>query len=173
MSGIKITPEITGTNHISYLIRKHDVINKTHEEVNLVERENDARLAIDSLAAYLTKEMANEWTKVYREDVGNNKIVISTQALGYIANGFITESCIIDYIPLSFVSVEKGRFEKESVIPVPPPLPPAEQIARNEGCVVRCVFEAPVDEYEDELESEDESGDDSSEDDYDDDSDDY
>lgn len=131
MNEIRITPEVNSTSKIAYLIRRCDVVGNQTEEVNLVERESDARLAIDSFAAALIKEITNEWTKVYREDENDRKIILSTQSIGYIMNGSITPTFIIDYIPLGYVSVSRGRFEKESIIPSPPPLPPFEAIPRR------------------------------------------
>lgn len=166
LSGTKITPEILSTDCTAYLIRNNK------EEVSLVERESDARLAIDSFAAAIVKELTNEYTKVYREDVNENKVIISTQALGYIMNGSIVEHSVIDYIPLNFVIIEKGRYEKEpeQIIPNPPPLPPFEAIATRpetfritplRNCIVKRVSVKYDSEeevtYEDELSDNDES----------------
>lgn len=129
---ITLTPEITGTERVSYLIRTLNKVTGEIDSISLVDNERDAQLAIDSFAAAITKELTNEWTEVFRKDVdAKNKIILLTQTKGYLYNGSINENIIIDYIPVSYISVNKGRFERDTqiVIPIPPPLPKFEKIA--------------------------------------------
>jgi hypothetical protein len=89
-------------------------------EMFLVTNESEAVLAIDSLASAHQKELANEWTKVYREDLNDGKkVVISTRQLGRIVDGSIIVDTILDCIKVPIAHVIKPRLEKSAVdIPI-------------------------------------------------------
>jgi|688.fasta_scaffold03339_19 hypothetical protein len=121
MSFIRLTPEVHMRSEILYLVR----VDK--EEVCFCETEKEAILVIDSLAAAVQKEMTNEFVKVYREDIRNGeKVILSTQSLGYFMNGIISPSKTFDYVPVSQAKYIKGRheiikseFEISNFIPFP------------------------------------------------------
>ncbi len=101
---ITITPEVTVDDKILYLIRMDK------EEMIFVNTEHEAQLVIDSIAAAESKRLKDKWTKVFRQDLEiEQKIVLSTQALGVMMNGAITKVCTIDYIPVGHAILTKGR----------------------------------------------------------------
>lgn len=116
-----ITPEIKMDTVLSYLIRSNGT------ELFNVDTEHEAKLAIDSIAATETKRLTNEWVKVFKEELNDGKkIILSTQSLGRVFNGVMTQESVIDYIPIGHAVLVKGRHElldKILNIPVPPPMP--------------------------------------------------
>lgn len=121
MSTIKLTPEVHMNSHVLYLVRADK------EEVCFCKTEKEAVLVIDSLAAAVQKEMTDEYTKVYREDVREGeKVILSTQALGFLINGGIHQAKVFDYVPVSQALYVKGRHflpEKEDTPPEFIPFP--------------------------------------------------
>ena len=112
MTDIKnLTPEIMLDDTVLYLIRAIHGTKK--DEVMFVGAKNEAKLAVDSLAAERCKELEDEWTKVFRQDLDKGrKVVISTQSLGrLLPNGSITEIEVIDYIRVPHGVIQKGRHE--------------------------------------------------------------
>lgn len=106
MSFIKITSEVHMNSNLLYLVR----VDK--EEVCFCDSEKEAILVIDSLAASVQKELTNENTKVYREDISNGeKVILSTQSLGYIMNGILHQAKVFDFVPVSQAKYIKGRHE--------------------------------------------------------------
>lgn len=115
---INITPEVKSTSQTYYLVRING------EEMCLVETEDKAKLAVDSIAAHEVKRLEEENVKIYREDLDNGKkVVISSQILGMIYNGSIIQVEDIDFVPVGFVNVIKGRHELSKIPPPPPPMP--------------------------------------------------
>jgi hypothetical protein len=103
---IFITPEVSMDDKILFLIRQNG------EELAFTNTSNEAILIVDSIAASEQKRLSNEWTKVYRQDLDENrKVIISTQALGYITNGAITKCSVIDFIPVGRATPVKNRYE--------------------------------------------------------------
>ena len=125
MSGktIKITPEVRMDSKTLYLIRMDG------EEMAFSDSSKEAHLIVDSVAAAEQIRLKDEWTKVYRQDLnGGQKVVISTQALGYAVNGGIYKAATIDYIPVGHAFLIKGRHElpqeeeeEEEIASVPVP----------------------------------------------------
>jgi hypothetical protein len=108
-SVIQITPEVVTDGRMAYLIRVNQ------EEMCLVHTEEDAKLVIDSVAADEVRRMTNDYTKVYRQDLEEGKrVILSTQSLGTFVNGRIRQVEDIDYIQIGYVSLLKGRLEKNS-----------------------------------------------------------
>lgn len=106
MSIIKLTPEVHMNSTVLYLVR----VDK--EEVCFCKTEQEAILVIDSLAAAIQKELTDEFTKVYREDIREGeKVILSTQSLGYLINGPLYQTKFFDYVPVSQASYIKGRHE--------------------------------------------------------------
>ena len=103
---IKITPEVRMDDKVLYLIRVDG------EEMAFTNSSKEALLIVDSLAAAEQKRLGNEWTKVFRQDLNEGqKVVISTQSLGYAINGGIYKAVTIDFIPVGHSYLVKGRHE--------------------------------------------------------------
>jgi hypothetical protein len=101
---IKLTPEVHMNSKVLYLVR----VDK--EEVCFCKTEKEAVLVIDSLAAAVQKELTDEYTKVYREDIRDGeKVILSTQTLGFLINGGIHQAKVFDYVPVSQALYVKGR----------------------------------------------------------------
>jgi len=102
----KITPEVSMDSKIFYLIRFDKA------EMAFCDSEEEAIIAVSSLANSEIKTLENEWTKVFRQDLeGGKKVIISTQELGNIYNGSILEKLVIDIIPVGHAFLTKGILE--------------------------------------------------------------
>jgi hypothetical protein len=107
---IKITPEVRMDSKILFLIRVDG------EEMAFSDSSREALLIVDSTAAAEQKRLECEWVKVFREDLnGGQKVVISTQTLGYITNGGINNAATIDFIPVGHAYLIKGRHELHQI----------------------------------------------------------
>ena len=103
---IKITPEVRMDAKILFLIRMDG------EEMAFADSSKDALLIVDSLAAAEQKRLEGDWTKVFRQDLNDGqKVIISTQALGYSYNGGINKAVTIDFISVGHAFLIKGRHE--------------------------------------------------------------
>lgn len=103
---MKLTPEVYMTDEIIYLIRIDG------EEAFVVRNEKEAKLAIDSIAASEEKSLSDEKTSVYRQDSNDgNSVTISTRTMGRFFNGPMKLYTKIDYVPVGFAKVKKGRLE--------------------------------------------------------------
>ena len=118
---MKITPEVRMDNKYQYLIRIDE------EEMAFADSPKEALLIVDSVAAAEQKRLEDEWTKVFRQDLDEGrKVVISTQSLGYIANGSIYKAVTIDFVTVGHAFLVKGRHElnqEEDSIPEVPSVP--------------------------------------------------
>ena len=119
---MKITPEVRMDSKYQYLIRIDG------EEMAFADSSKEALLIVDSVAAAEQKRLETEWTKVFRQDLDDGrKVVISTQALGYVANGSITKAVTIDFVTVGHAFLVKGRHElnqdDEESVPEPPSVP--------------------------------------------------
>lgn len=103
-----LTPEVTITNHILFLIRVDGV------ELALVDSEQDARLAIDSIVACEIRRLESDTLRTFRRDMPDGKkIIISTQAIGTLIDGNVIEGMKVDYIPVNRAKLLRGRHERE------------------------------------------------------------
>jgi hypothetical protein len=103
---IKITPEVRMDSKVLFLIRVDG------EEMAFSDSSREALLIVDSTAAAEQKRLECEWVKVFREDINNGqKVIISTQTLGYLTNGCINKAAVIDFIPVGHAYLVKGRHE--------------------------------------------------------------
>jgi hypothetical protein len=103
---IKITPEVRMDSKVLFLIRVDG------EEMAFSDSSREALLIVDSTAAAEQKRLEKEWVKVFREDLnGGQKVIISTQTLGYVTNGGIINAATIDFIPVGHAYLVKGRHE--------------------------------------------------------------
>jgi len=138
IENITITPEVSMDRKILYLVR----IDK--EEMAFVESEREAQLVVDSIAAAESKRLESKWVKVFRQDLEDGqKVVLSTQSLGYAINGSINKACTIDYIPVGHAVLVKGRLAltasmistpSESSAPIPVPIPAVlERLAKRKS----------------------------------------
>jgi hypothetical protein len=99
-----LTPEVTLSDDVLYLVRMNG------EAITFVDCIERAKLVVDSFAAHEVKIMASDSTKVYRQDEQDGlRVVISTQSLGYVYNGPIVESTVIDFIAVKGAVVTKSR----------------------------------------------------------------
>ena len=102
----KITEEVSMDSKIQYLIR----IDGT--EMAFCDSEDEAIIAISSIANKEIKNLENDWTKVFRQDLEDGKkIIISTQALGNLYNGSMVETMIIDIVAVGHCFLTKGIHE--------------------------------------------------------------
>jgi len=102
----KITPEVRMDSKVLFLIRMDG------EEMAFSDSSKEALLIVDSIAAAEQKRLEDEWTKVFRQDLNEGqKVIISTQSLGYVANGGIYKAVAIDFIPVGHSYLVKGRHE--------------------------------------------------------------
>lgn len=104
---MKLTPEVDLTDDLLYLVR----CNK--EELCFVGSKEEAVLTLDSLAHSEVERLQDEGghLKVFREDLGDGSIVISTQKLGLIYDGVVVKAFVYDAIPVARVVYWKSRRE--------------------------------------------------------------
>lgn len=121
-TNIQITPEVEVKPTFINLVRINEEI------VGSVETNFEADAIIDSIAASESLKMANEWTKIFREDK-KNKVILSSQKLGIMYNGNISPVMEIDYITIPALNLKIPRFQ--SSIPTPPPQPNQEELIEN------------------------------------------
>lgn len=109
MNSHALTPEVVITTKSLFLIR----VDKN--ELILVDTEQDAKLAIDSIAHCEIKRLETDKSiRTFRRDESSGKnIVICTQALGALIDGPIIETMKIDFIPVNRAQLLRGRHERE------------------------------------------------------------
>lgn len=108
MEDVHYTPEIVWREEVLYLIRVNN------EEQAIVDSEHDAKIAVDSIAAFEMGRLESERTKVYRQDSADGKTVaISKQSLGKFYNGSISTKIKVDYTPVKRIRVIKSRLESK------------------------------------------------------------
>lgn len=151
-TNIQITPEVEVEPTFTNLVRINGEI------VGSVETNYEASAIIDSIAALESSKLANEWTKILREDK-KNKIILSSQKLGIVYNGNISPIMEIDYITIPSLNLKIPRFQ--SSIPKPPPQPNQKKLTENAAIIYNASLPAnmPHDPVSEEYYSEDEYGD--------------
>jgi hypothetical protein len=110
---IKVTPEFHNScEHIEYVVKMNGA------EVCIADNKETARKILESLASQEMKQHKTDITKVYKQDLEDNKIIVSVQQLGTLWNGKVSRISTIEYCAVSkaFLSV-----------PTPPPPPPTFQ----------------------------------------------
>jgi hypothetical protein len=112
----KVTEEVVMTGDLTYLIRIDG------EEMAVSTDFEEAKMIIDSLANAEMKRLRNDWTQVFRHNENDDKkVIVSSQALGYVVNGSVYPTTTID-----IVTVGRARFARK--VPTPPPMPTPEQL---------------------------------------------
>lgn len=113
MTSTKITSEVELDDKILFLVRIDG------KEACFVDDESQAKLAVDSFAAFEQRRLSTSDFKVFRRDLENGRIsTISTQSIGYIMNGPITKFVTIDYIPVGHALIINGRLEYSKTNPL-------------------------------------------------------
>jgi len=120
------------TNDIVLQDKKVFVIRIDKEAAFFIKNEEDAKTIMDSISEHEKRRLEDEWTKVYKKTEGE-KIILSTQKLGRVYNGYIIPVMTIDYIPIC----EGTLADKPPMYNIPIPSPDVlEGIAKRRSQVV-------------------------------------
>ena len=120
MTGLnKITPEVSTTSTFNYLVRIDG------EVMFYFTVEDEAKSAVDSIAAAEVSRLESKWTAAYRNDAEKN-VTISTRALGRVFNGSVVTEMVIDYIVVCLAVITDIR-KPLAKKPIPEEDQPAEE----------------------------------------------
>ena len=97
---ISITPELSSTDRLLYIVRVND------QNMCILVTENDAKIAVDSLAKSLEKELVKPNVHVYRRNE-ERSCILYEQKLGVIYNGKKVPVYKVDYVSVAAGIVNK------------------------------------------------------------------
>lgn len=120
MNKILYTPEIEVSTNFHFIITVKNVINCTQENLFIIETENEAKIAIDSVASYNIKQLTSDKVIIFRTDVDEGlKVFLSRQDLGFFVNGSVYKFLEIEAIKIPIAKIIKSRLQNNIVAPKP------------------------------------------------------
>ena len=99
------------SEEVQVLDSYHYLINCNQEPLGITETKSEAVLIIDSLADCEMKRLGkNKNILCYKREVYPNFVIISTQQLGYIYSGCITDDQIFSYTQIFDYKLVKNKY---------------------------------------------------------------